>query len=82
MGECAAAVLVPDRTSSEAASALAAEVRSAVRVVPSMIATKRPSSGSRTRTVALTVGRPAVALPGFTLPNLLTAPLSGARRAA
>jgi hypothetical protein len=73
---------VPGLASSEAARALAAEVRSAVRLVPSMIATRPPSSGSSTNTVALTVGRPAVALPGFRLPNLLTAPLPGARRAA
>src|SRR4029450_13036748 len=81
-GPTPAALLAPGGASSVAARALATEVRRAVRVVPSTIATSRPSSGSRTRTVALTVGRPAAALPGLTLPNLLTAPLPGARRAA
>jgi hypothetical protein len=65
-----------------AASALAAAVRAVVNGSPSINASGRPVTGSSTSTVALRLGRPARALPGFTLPNLHTGPVEGDSRAA
>lgn len=60
-------LLDPALAKARAATALAADVRIVVTVVPSMMATGSPSSPSRTVTSAEIVGMPRFALAGLTL---------------
>ncbi len=66
--------------SASTATALPAAVRRVVSAVPSSTATRRPVTGSSAVTTACTVGSPAAALPGLTLPIFATGPVSADSR--
>ena len=70
------------RASSRTDSALAAAVRSVVRLVPSSIACTSPVTGSVSSTVAEISGSPRAGLSGETLTSLVATGAPAAARAA